>query len=167
LLNDYGVRKLGVRLFREHDQFKIIASRTHRFRSVDQPGFFSLAKDIARLTADSIDASALQKIVVPPKGEKWGSLKTLESIVVAEVEATLAHSVMGPLHGIYNLRLADAHLPKKELDSALKLARVNPDSPFVLQGYQLLNSCVSSLYKIAEILQPSTGEDGSAERSAL
>jgi hypothetical protein len=152
LLNEVAIKKFGFRLFRAHEQFEVIISRTHRFRSVDSAGFFSLAKDLARLTADSIDGPVLQKIVVPPKDEKWGSLKSLEKVVAIAIDSTRAHSILAPLHGVYNLRQSDAHLPGHEQESALNLAGVDKTSPFVLQGYQLLYSCVSSLSAIAEVL---------------
>jgi len=63
--------KRGRALLRQHPELQGIQGRIHRFRSNDQKGLFALAKDIARLTADSIDISALQEIVVSPKGEKW------------------------------------------------------------------------------------------------
>jgi hypothetical protein len=158
-LNEIGIDKFGFRLFREHDQFGAIVSRTHRFRSVDKPGFFSLAKDLARLTADSIDAASLQKIAAPPKDETWRSLKTLENVLAKETNLTRAHSILGPLHGVYNLRHADAHLPGNELEYSLNLAGVDEALPFVLQGFQILHSCVSSLCAIAKTLkQPSVGK---------
>jgi hypothetical protein len=153
VLNEVGLKKFGLRVFREHDQLKAIVSRSHRFRSIDQPGFFSLAKDLARLTADSIDTSSLQKIAPPPKDETWGSLKTLENVLAKETDPTKAHSILGPLHGVYSLRHADAHLPGNELKDALDLARVDDTSPFVLQGVQVLHSCVSSLCAVIRALK--------------
>ena len=36
--------------------------------------------------------------------------------------------------GIYDLRLADAHLPASDLADAYKLARVDPNAPLISQG---------------------------------
>jgi len=152
LINSVGIKDFGVRLFREHEQFASILSRTHRFRSMDWTGFCSLAKDLARLTADSLDQSVLQKIAGPSKDEKLRSLKLLEKVLALRVGATRARSLLGPLHGVYNLRHADAHLPGSELEAALELTQVDKTTPFVLQGFQLLNSCVSALYAIADEL---------------
>ena len=131
----------------------MLLSQAHRFRSVDKAGFFSLAKDLARLTADSIDGSALQKIVPPPHGTTWGSLKALENVVCRKTGQEQARSFLGPLVGVYELRHGDAHLPRSDINEALKLVRVDSDLPFVWQGYQLLHGCVSSLYRIAEALK--------------
>jgi hypothetical protein len=159
-LDDVAVKRLGIRLFHEHEKLKSILLRTHRFRSVDEAGFFSLAKDLARLTADAIDAAALtKKLVTPPKEQDLKSLKALEAVLAQKINPTDARALLGPLHGIYNLRLADAHLPSSDLDAAYRLASVDQTSHFVLRGYQLIHSCVSCLYAIAGVLEQSSAED--------
>jgi hypothetical protein len=156
LLNEMTSQKFSLALFRAHDRFQTLVSEAHRFRSTDRASFLSLAKDLARLTADSIDAAAIQKVVTPPKGEKWGSLKSLEALVALKAGPARAHSLLGALFGIYELRQADAHLPTSDTESALGLVKVDQRAPFVIQGYQLLNSCVSSLYSLGEALDQST-----------
>src|SRR5262249_4545318 len=85
LLNETASAKFGFLLFREHADFSSLVARSHRFRATDQAGLFALAKDLARLTADSIDTAAIQRIVAPPKGEKWGSLKSLEKLLADRI----------------------------------------------------------------------------------
>jgi hypothetical protein len=153
LLNELSNTKLGFRLFRAHDQVNSITAAAHRFRSTDSGGLFALSKDLARLTADAIDASAIQKIIAPPKDQKWGSLKSLEKLVAICVAAETARSILGPLAAIYELRHGDAHLPSSDVEAAFALAHVNRSAPFVIQGYQLLRACVSSLYSVAEMLE--------------
>ncbi len=152
LLNQLTTDRLSFRLFRDHEQFEEILARAHRFRSIDQAGLFSLAKDLARLTADSIDTESLQKIVASPKGEQHGSLKTLTSLLAQKISDSEARRLVAPLVGVYELRHADAHLPGSNLADSLQLVKVDPDSPFVIQGYQLLDACVSSLYGVAQVL---------------
>lgn len=156
LLNEITWRKFGFNLFREHKQKSQLISICHRFRSVDLQGFLSLAKDLARLTADSIDTTALQKLVKPPKGMKWGSLKSLENVLATYVAPEKARSLLSPLVGIYELRHADAHLPSSELRESLNLVGVDDNAPFVFQGFMLLHACVSSLYSIAEVFDQET-----------
>lgn len=153
LLNMLMDKALGFRLFRPHDDYDDILSRVHRFRALDRVGLFSLAKDVARLVADSIDAASIQKHVVPPKGEKWGSLKSLEKLLANKIDPALARSLLTPLVGTYNLRLADAHLPSSETDAALALVGIDEQLPHVWQGEQLLSACVDSLYKIAQVIR--------------
>jgi hypothetical protein len=153
LLNETTTAKFGFRLFREHADFGTLLADTHRFRATDQPGLLALAKDLARLTADSIDKTAIQKIVPPPKGEKWGPLKSLEKLMAAKIGPGKAHDLFTPLFGIYELRLADAHLAGSDIDEAFSMARVDREQPFVFQGYRLLHSCVSALYSVLEVLK--------------
>ena len=84
-------RVFRFRIFREHADFKALLAGAHRFRATDQAGLFALAKDLARLTADSIDATAIQKIVPPPRWEKWGSLKSLEKLLAGRIGAEKVH----------------------------------------------------------------------------
>lgn len=151
-INETAQSNVGITLFRQHDQIPALLAHAHRFRATDSEGLFSLAKDLARLTADSLDATALNRIVSPPKGEKWGSLKSLEKLLSSRIGDTSARQVMGPLFGIYELRLADAHLPSGEIETAFSLIRVDRTAPYVTQGYQLLDACVGCLYAIYEVL---------------
>jgi hypothetical protein len=117
-----------------------------------QAGFFALAKDLARLTADSIDAAAIQNFVAPPKGERWGSLKSLEKLLAEKTGGQKARDLLTPLVGIYELRNADAHLAGSNIDDAFSMVCVDRSQPIVFQGFQLLDSCVSSLWAILEVL---------------
>lgn len=149
LLNKITTEKFGFALFRAHEGFRELVSEAHRFRSTDHKSFLALAKDLARLTADAIDAAAIQKMVTPPEGEKWGSLKSLEKLIALRVDPGKAHVLLGPLFGIYELRHSDAHLTSGEAPSDLQLVNVDQKAPYVIQGYQILRTCVSSLYSIA------------------
>jgi hypothetical protein len=137
---------------RIHKDTEAILTRAHRFRSLDAPGFLSLAKDLARLTADSLDAAAIQKRVPPPEGKKWGSLKSLEGFVAERIGPERAKEVLAPLFAIYDLRLGDAHLAG-DLEHALPLLQIEPGAPYVTQGRAMLHACVSTLYQIASVLE--------------
>src|SRR5207244_2850845 len=102
-LSEIGNKKFGFHLFRGHEQFETLIAGAHRFRSTDQASFFSLAKDLARLTADGINVSAVQKIITPAKGDQWGSLKSLENLLALKAGSAKARSLLGPLVGIYEL----------------------------------------------------------------
>jgi hypothetical protein len=160
LLNDVVQKEFGFKLIRSHEHYEALAKGVHRFRSTDQAGFFSLAKDIVRLTADSIDSSAIQKVVNVPKGEKWGSLRSLQALVALRDGREKARELVGPLVGAYELRLADAHLPSSEVEASLNLVGVKGNEPFVIQGCRLLHACVSSIYSIAEALRDSAKASG-------
>jgi hypothetical protein len=103
-----------------------------------------------RVIVEHINTAALQDIVPPPHEENWGSLKSLEKVLATIKGDQWAQAALGPLHGIYNLRLADAHVASKDLDKAYALARVDRTLPFVMRGRDLLTTCVTSLHTIAD-----------------
>ena len=145
--------RFGTSLIRTHDQADEILARTHRFRSLDRPGLLSLAKEVARLTADSIDAAAAQKVAPPPKDEKHASLKSLERALAAICGDALAHKAVGPLFAAYDLRLSDAHLPRSDLLNAFTLLGISEDDPHLTAGYKLLQATVSALNDCTFILR--------------
>jgi len=153
LLQRIASEELGITFFREHPSHFEILQKCNRFRAVDQAGLYALAKDLTRVTAESIDVMSIQSIVAPPKGEKWGSLKSLEKLLAKRVEPSVARGIMSRLVGIYELRLGDAHLPSDKIDEAIALVGINTDEPFITQGKQLMHACVSSLYEIANVLK--------------
>jgi hypothetical protein len=80
-------------------------------------------------------------------------LKSLEKVLATVAGEERAHAALGPLHGVYNLRLADAHIASGDLDEAYALARVDRTLPFVMQGRDLLVTCVNSLHRIAAAVE--------------
>ena len=123
-----------------------------RCRAIDDKGLFSLAKDIARVIVDDIDVESIQKIVIPPKGTKWGSLKTIENFLSLKISQEEARQITSPFVGVYELRHGDAHLPSSEIENAFSLVKINRCLPSVIQGYQMLFECVDNLYLIHSII---------------
>jgi len=150
--------KIGTPLFRPHIITPELLRSIQRFRALESKGLLALAKDIIRLTADRIDTDALQKILPPPKGEKWGSIKSLEKYLATIISPEAARKVITPLAGIYELRLADSHLPPAEMKRAYEMARVKLDMTPLKQGFWLIASVVSSLMDIARILDTNETE---------
>ncbi len=153
IVNKLSQKKLGIKLFREHEVVPELFNKVHRFRSIDDPSFYALAKDLARLTADSLDTEAMQSIVPPPKKKKWGSLKSLENLLASKFNIDHIRKITAPFVGVYELRHADAHLPSSKLDDAFKLIDIDRSRPHIHQGYMMLHNIVSSLYGIAEALK--------------
>ena len=145
--------KLKITLRRQHDYVAELIPHIHRFRAIDRKGLFALAKDLARITADDIDEKQLQTIVDPPKGEHWRSLKSLEKVLATEIGPADSREMLGPLVGVYELRLADAHLPSDAVDNAMRLIGVDDSSPFVMQGYQLIHAAVAAIYQIGAVIE--------------
>jgi hypothetical protein len=151
-LNDAFAKHFGVALFRPHASSSEVFSSCHRFKSLSAAGLFALAKDVVRVVIEHMDAAALHKIVKPSKNETWGSLKSLEKVLATITSEKYARAALGPLHGIYSLRLADAHITSKDLDETYELAQVDRTSPFIMQGRDLLFTCVNVLHAIAYTL---------------
>jgi hypothetical protein len=150
-LNDAFMKRFGRALFRPRTDSAEAFKSCHRFRSLNEKGLYGLAKDLVRVVMEHIDTATLQKIVGPPDKEKWASLKSLEKVLATVVGEEKAYARLTPLHGIYDLRLADAHIPSEEdLGKAFAMARVNRSLPFVMQGRDLLVTCVTCLHLIAD-----------------
>jgi hypothetical protein len=153
VLNDAFTKRFGRALFRPHADSEEVFRPCHRFKALSASGLYGLAKDLVRVVVEHIDTAALHQIVAPPSKENWGSLKSLEKVLATVAGEMKAHAALGPLHGVYNLRLADAHIPSKDLDEAHALARVDRALPFVMQGRDLLVTCVNSLHMIANAVK--------------
>jgi hypothetical protein len=156
---DQAVQKrFGKRAFRGHANVGEIASRCHRFRSLDLTGLLALAKDLALITADDIDQKQLQEIVPPNAGEKLGSLKSFERLIAKVTDESFARTSLSTLFHIYDLRLADAHLPSSETESTLREMGLDPKMPFVLQGRDMLVSLVDALYRLIRLIENTSGK---------
>ena len=59
--------------------------------------------------------------------------------------------MMAPMFGIYDLRLADAHLELSRVASGKERAGVDDAAPPAMQGRQLLQSFVDTLRLIADV----------------
>jgi hypothetical protein len=132
------VRWAGGSLFQPHSATAEILKSTHRFRAIDQAGLLGLAKDIARLTADRFELGTLRKVITPPKGENWRSIKSLEMALGTIMLPDQARTMLTPLVGIYELRLGDAHLPSSTIDEAFSMVGIDRTAPFVIQGQRML-----------------------------
>jgi len=152
MLSELSLRKFGVSFIRTHEKTPELLRNIHRFRATNRSGLYALAKDVARVTADSLDVSALKSVAKPPKGENWGSLKSLQNVIAAQIPEDKARAMMSPLFGVYDLRLADAHLPSEDVEKALEHLRIDTKLPGVVQGCQLLSACVSCVYGICTLL---------------
>ena len=69
-----------------------------------------------------------------------------------KIDNDLARKITAPLVGIYELRLADAHLPSSKIDGAFALLDLDRDEPTIFQAHKILHLCVTSIYTIIDIL---------------
>jgi hypothetical protein len=81
--------------------------------------------------------------------EKLGTLKRLEKILTAL--GYDGRKIMGVLVGIYELRLADAHLPSTDtITDSMKLVGVNYEDMKLNSGKKLIENVNTSLAQIKE-----------------
>ncbi len=167
LLNEAFANRFGTPLFRPHTDWGEVFKRCDRFRALSPSGLYGLAKDLVRAVPERMDTAALHKIVAPSRNEKWASLKSLEKVLATLIGEDQAHAAIGPLHGIYNLRLADAHITSSELGEAFALAHVDNTLPFVMQGRDLLITCVTCLHIIADAFNHNGLDGNDLQRTRL
>lgn len=145
-------KRWGAPLLRDHQDFDEIVTRVHRFRSLDKAGFLSLAKDLARLSADLIDQKSLHSVAPPTNGQGTGSLRSLERVLATITDAPSARSQTSRLVGIYELRLGDAHLPSEQFNEAMDLVTIPRDISWLTKGAYMIDAFVRSFYEIARMV---------------
>lgn len=146
-------RITGERLFRQHKIFDELFRKSHRFRALDRDGLFELAKDLYRLTVESINSAALTKLVKTPSGSNPGTIKHLEKALATKISSNIAREVTAVFVGINELRQADAHLPSSNLDASMKLAGIHGTGNSIDEAQQMLDALVDSLHSITETLK--------------
>ena len=144
--------RYGRPLLREHDSVPDLLRRTHRFRVADNDGLAGLAKDVTRLFIERVDVDAIKNALALGKSEKLGSVKMVEKLVATRISESDAKEMMAPLFGLYDLRLADAHLGSIDIESGILRVGVDKEAAAAIQGWKLLRVFVDTLRAIAAIL---------------
>lgn len=159
-LNAAFLKLTGKQLFGSHHALDEIFRRIHRFRALENTGVLELAKDLARVTVESLDGDSLSVLAPTPKGMKAGSVKHLEAALQMGLTLEQARLITKVLVGINELRQADAHLPSSEFTKAFGLVGVDQLADPVVQGRQMLESLVESLAQMGEVFSqlPSKGK---------
>lgn len=152
-VNQGFLRVTKRRLFGLHQEIDDLFVRAHRFRALDRHGLFELAKDLTRITVESLDETGLKTITGPPNGLNPGSIKHLEAALATLVDPKKARQITGVFVGINELRQADAHLPSSDLDDSIELAGIAETGITTHEAMQMLRTLVDSLYAIATIFQ--------------
>jgi hypothetical protein len=149
---------IGDEAFRDHAEAAAIIAKTHRFRAVEAGGLFELASNLTKLIAERIDASKIKATLkLPKEDQKLGSLKSLERLVASHVRETRARELLGTLFGIYDLRLADAHLSSSDVESGYARCGVDPLANPTEQGREMICAAVAACRRIADALQATAG----------
>lgn len=116
LLQEAFYAKFSSELFSSHDSSEALWHTIHRFNSCTGQEFFRLCKDMTRLLIERINTGVL-KSVTASCAKKLGTLKRLEHLAAANHPD--ARTLLSPWHGIYALRIADAHLTSSSVEEAM------------------------------------------------
>jgi hypothetical protein len=143
--------KFGEELLRQHWSADEISKRINRFHASTLAGFYSLCKEITRFLIERIDVGVLKQLKTETDN-KLGSLKRLERIFTA-----LGYDggkLLGVLVGVYELRLADAHLPSSiDIKDAMGLVGIDYDDLKFNAGKRLLDNVNAALVQIKDALE--------------
>lgn len=152
-LNKSFEDKYGVPLFNITQEVEDLLVNVNRFISVSSDGFFELAKNLAKLTCDSINKKALLKLLTGVE-EKLGSLKVLESILIQKesIADEEAKSIMAPFFGINELRQTDAHIKGPDAEKAMQTVGINKDLIPLFRGTAMLIQFVNTIVTINGII---------------
>lgn len=149
-IRELSIQNLGVDITVNHAAMENIAKQCYRFRSLNKDGLLTLAKDLARLSADAFVKNRIAKIIT--LGQE-GSLKSVEKLLATKIGAQEAYKMVGPLFHIYDLRLSDAHLPKDDEDVQFKALGISEEVAWPVKGFLLLKKHVDTLWEIGNVLR--------------
>ncbi|RWV34245.1 hypothetical protein EPU08_04225 [Escherichia coli] len=123
-----------------------------RFASKDQSSLLRLAKELVRVFSDRLDVRELRKLSTHANKDKLGSNKLLEDILAQKIGQEKARKVFGPIAGVYDMRVGDAHPTSSKIGDALKLAGIDGSNSYLKQGEQLISNFGQSIWWIGKLL---------------
>ncbi len=145
-------QELNTSLYSHDIDFPNATKHISRFESKDQPSLLRLAKELIRIFSDRLDVRVLRKLSTHSDKEKLGSIKLLQDVLAQKVGAEKAREVFGPIVGVYDMRLGDAHPTSSKIGDALKLAGIDESKSFMRQGEQLISNFGQSIWEIGRLL---------------
>ena len=149
-IQEISKTRLKNNFFREHSFEEGISKRIHRFQSVTLEGFYLLCKEITRYVIERLDTDLFKQL--KKETENLGSLKRLENILTAL--GYDGRQINGVLVGVYDLRMADAHLPSdSKIADSMRLAGINYDEMRLHSGKRLIENVNHSLAQIKVALK--------------
>ncbi|MCY4656000.1 MAG: hypothetical protein OXC80_04195 [Gammaproteobacteria bacterium] len=144
--------KSGI-LKEENAEMQEIRTNTHRFRAVDEQGLKSLAKDLCRIFAESLDIVLLRICINGSVDENLRSLKLLVKFLAQKIGTEDANSMMGPLFGIQELREGDAHPPSSDYSKEFEKIGIDRSHSLVVQGHDLIAIFVETLNRVSATIE--------------
>jgi hypothetical protein len=136
----------------EASQNSALLPAINRFAACSTPDLVRLAKDVTRVTIESIRKDILWQIVPPAKGAKPGSMKGLQAVIATRVGEEKAREATAHLFAVYDLRLKDAHLSSTGPDEELSRLGIDTTAPPVDQARELIHAVAVALAQCASIV---------------
>lgn len=154
-LNEVTAQKWGTRVFKLTDDPRHALKSCHRFRVQTETDLFQLAKDVTRVVLEELNLDVLLKHGPPvvKKESKPGTRTALQRAIATQIGEDGARSMMGPLAGLYDLRLNDAHVAADKVASGVNLLGIDQTQPLVQQGAQLLRSTAEALEQVTRVIE--------------
>jgi hypothetical protein len=150
-LQDVSRAKFGRELLRYHPSLEEISKRIHRFEATTLEAFYSLCKEITRFLIERIDVDLLKEVRTEIE-PKLGSLKRLERILKAY--GYEGRKQLRVWAGVYDLRLADAHLPSStDIQNAMSLVEIDYEDLKLKAGMRLLQNVNNATGQIIAALR--------------
>ncbi len=146
------LEEFNVSLYTHDLEYPTTTQQISRFASNDRASLLRLAKELVRVFSDRLDVRELRKISTNADKEKLGSNKLLQDILAQRVGDEKARSVFGPIFGVYDMRIGDAHPTSSKIGDALKLAQIDERKSFLRQGEQLISNFGRSIWWIGKLL---------------
>lgn len=144
--------KFGIELFSHDIDDESTMQQISRFHSKDQASLLRLAKDLVRVFSDRLNVRDLRKIATHADKDKLGSNKLLQDILSQKIGADKARQVFAEIAGVYDMRVGDAHPTGSKITDAIKLAGIDQDNSFLIQGEQLIHNFGRSIWYVGKFL---------------
>ena len=150
-LDETFLKTMGAKLFRVHHNENAIQEKIHRFQAVDLGGLCLLAKELTRFVIERLDYGFLKSLTSElPANIK--SLKRLENVLKSH--RINGPKVLAPFFGIYELRIADAHLPPHDLQEMFNLLEIEnvAESNPIISGKKMIYVIGERCFAMAALL---------------
>ena len=135
-----------------HELDEKAATSLSRFDGVDDAALLRLAKELTRQFSDRLNTRLMREISTHQAKSKLGSIKLLESILAPLSSQELAHRVLGPIVGVYDLRTGDAHPTSSDIEEAFNLAGIDRSRSHLRQAQQMIDNYARAILGVGKIL---------------
>jgi hypothetical protein len=135
-----------------HDTDAGTATPISRFDGFDDASLLRLAKELHRQFGDRLNIATLRQLSTSKNKGDLRSIKLLESVLADISSQELAHRVLGPIVGVYDLRIGDAHPTSSDIEEAFALAGIDRSRSHLRQAQQMIDNYAHAIWGVGKIL---------------